>query len=306
VTRKVFHMPIDQQELSATIRNLAAQVGPSVVGINDRGCGVVVGDGLVITNTHNLNGSDIQVSFADGRQVEATVAGADIDGDLALLRVDTGDSPALTEATVAAELGDVVFGLSRPGSRSLRVTTGTVSSVDRAFRGPRGSRIAGGVEHTAPLPRGSSGGPIVDGAGHLVGINTHRVDAGFYLALPAGDEFHRFVERAAAGEVASRRSLGVAVVPPAAARHMRAAVGLAPVEAPLIRGLDENGPAGRAGLRRGDQILRAGDVVISTVEELQRVLAEAGSTLSLRILRGTEEIDVLVDFEATEAPGGEA
>jgi S1-C subfamily serine protease len=87
---------------------------------------------------------------------------------------------------------------------------------------------------------------------------------------------------------------------------MRVAVGLPPVEAPLIRGLDENGPAGRAGLRRGDQILRAGDVAISTVDELQRALGEAGSTISLRILRGTEEIDVLVDFEATEAAGGEA
>jgi S1-C subfamily serine protease len=87
---------------------------------------------------------------------------------------------------------------------------------------------------------------------------------------------------------------------------MRVAVGLPPVEAPLIRGLDENGPAGRAGLRRGDQILRAGDVAITTVEDLQRVLADAGSTLSLRVLRGTDEIDVQVDFESADAPGGEA
>jgi serine protease Do len=299
-------MSLNQQDLSATIRRLADQLGPSVVGINDRGCGVVVADGLVVTNTHNLMSSAIQVSFADGRQVDATVAGADVDGDLAVLRVDTAGSPPLADQAGDVQLGDVVFGLSRPGGRSLRVTTGTVSSVDRAFRGPRGSRIAGGIEHTAPLPRGSSGGPIVDATGHLVGINTHRVDAGFYLALPAGEEFQRFIERASAGEVVARRSLGVAVVPPSAARRMRAAVGLPPVEAPLIRGLDENGPAGRAGLRRGDQILQAGDAAISSVEELQQVLAGAGSTLSLRILRGTEEVDVLVDFEATETSGGEA
>jgi serine protease Do len=298
--------PLDHQELAATIRGLADRLGASVVGVNSRGCGVVVGDGLVITNTHNLSGAETVVTFADGRQVEASVAGADIDGDLAVLRVDTADSPPFTEAEADVELGDVVFGLSRPGGRSLRVTVGTVSSVDRAFRGPRGSRIAGGVEHTAPLPRGSSGGPIVDAGGRLVGINTHRVDSGFYLALPIGHDFRRFIERAAAGEVTTRRSLGIAVVPPAAARRMRVAVGLPPVEAPLIRGLDENGPAGRAGLRRGDQILRASDVAITTVEELQRVLADAGSTLSLRILRGTDEIDVQVDFESVDAPGGEA
>src|SRR5580704_11056500 len=299
-------MSLDHQELAATIRGLADRLGPSVVGVNSRGCGVVVGDGLVITNTHNLSGGGTVVTFADGRQIEATVAGADIDGDLALLRVDTAGSAPFVEAEADVELGDVVFGLSRPGGRSLRVTVGTVSSVDRAFRGPRGSRIAGGVEHTAPLPRGSSGGPIVDAGGRLVGINTHRVDSGFYLALPTGEDFRRFVERAAAGEVTTRRSLGIAVVPPAAARRMRIAVGLPPVEAPLIRGLDENGPAGRAGLRRGDQILRAGDVAISTVEDLQGVLADAGSTLTLRILRGTDEIDVQVDFDAAEAAGGEA
>jgi serine protease Do len=297
---------LDHQELAATIRSLADRLGPSVVGINSRGCGVVVGDGLVITNTHNLGGAATVVTFGNGRQAEASVAGADIDGDLALLRVDTADVPPFVEAEADAELGDVVFGLSRPGGRSLRVTVGTVSSVDRAFRGPRGSRIAGGVEHTAPLPRGSSGGPIVDAEGRLVGINTHRVDSGFYLALPTGDDFRRFVERAAAGEVTSRRSLGIAVVPPAAARRMRVAVGLAPVEAPLIRGLDENGPAARAGIRRGDQILRAGDVAITSVEDLQRVLTDAGSTLSLRILRGADEIDVQVDFESADAAGGEA
>jgi serine protease Do len=299
-------MSLDHQELAATIRGLADRLGPSVVGVNSRGCGVVVGDGLVITNTHNLSGGGTVVTFADGRQIEATVAGADIDGDLAVLRVDTADVPPFVEAEADVELGDVVFGLSRPGGRSLRVTVGTVSSVDRAFRGPRGSRITGGVEHTAPLPRGSSGGPIVDAGGRLVGINTHRVDSGFYLALPTGADFRRFVERAAAGEVTTRRSLGIAVVPPAAARRMRAAVGLPAVEAPLIRGLDEEGPAGRAGLRRGDQILRAGDVTITTVDDLQRVLADAGSTLALRILRGTDEIDVQVDFDSTDASGGEA
>lgn len=296
---------LESTELSSVIRTLADQVGDAVVGINDRGCGVVVADGLVVTNTHNLGGAAMLVTFSDGRQAEATLAGADVDGDLAVLRVDTADSKPVVDTEVEVELGDVVFALSRPGGRSLRVTAGTVSSVDRTFRGPRGSRIAGGVEHTAALPRGSSGGPIVDAAGRLIGINTHRVDPGFYLSLPAGAELRGFIDRAAAGQIASRRSLGVAVVPPIAARRMRAAVGLSPIEAPLIRGLDEHGAASRAGLRRGDQILRAGDVAISSVEDLQRVLADAGSTIELRVLRGTDEIDVLVAFESPDSSGGE-
>jgi S1-C subfamily serine protease len=140
----------------------------------------------------------------------------------------------------------------------------------------------------------------------LVGLNTHRIDNGFYIALPAGDELRSFVEAAAAGQVAARRSLGVAVVPPAAARRMRLAVGLPPIDAPLIRGVDENGPAGRAGLRRGDQVVKAGDLTITTVEDLQGALALAGESIVLRIVRGAEELDVLVEFESDGGPAAEA
>jgi serine protease Do len=299
------------EELEAVVSRTAESAGPAVVGLGRGwgvGSGVVVAPGRVLTNAHNLRHEEVSVRFADGRTAQGRVAGADSDLDVAVVEVDTGEVEPVQwpEEGTAPAIGRAVLALSNPGGRGLRVTPGFIASTARSFRGPRGRRIAGAIEHTAPLPRGSSGGPIVDAGGRLVGINTHRVDSGFYLALPTGADFRRFVERAAAGEVTTRRSLGIAVVPPAAARRMRAAVGLPAVEAPLIRGLDEEGPAGRAGLRRGDQILRAGDVTITTVEDLQRVLADAGSTLALRILRGTDEIDVQVDFDSTDASGGEA
>lgn len=293
------------QDLSLTIRNLAERVGPSVVGVNDRGSGTVVADGLVVTNAHNLNGPEAEITFGDGRRVTASLTGADLDGDIAVLHVDTAGVVPFEDAIADVEIGDFVFGIARPGGRALRVTVGTVSSLGRAFRGPRGRRITGGLEHTAPLPRGSSGGPIVDAEGRLVGLNTHRVDDGFYVALPSGEQFRRFVEQALSGELTPRRSLGIAVVPPTAARRMRIAVGLPPVEAPLIRGVDENGPAGRAGLRRGDLVIKADDETVTTVDDLHRALDGAGNSIRLRVVRGTDEIDVLVDFEATGASGGE-
>jgi len=294
------------QELSSTIRNLADQVGTAIVGVNGRGCGIVVADGLVLTNTHNLNASVAAIVFADGREATAELAGADLERDLALLRVDTAGVTPLEDAEGDVELGDVLFGVSRPGGRALRVTVGTVSSVGRTFRGPRGSRISGGFEHTAPLPRGSSGGPVVDATGRLVGLNTHRIDSGFYLALPAGEELRGFIASAAAGELRARKTLGIAVVPPAAARRMRLAVGLPAIESPLIRGVDERGPAGRAGLRRGDVIVKVGDNAIGSIDDLQGVLSEAGSSIVLRVLRGTDELDVIVEFESDGGPGGEA
>ena len=79
-----------------------------------------------------------------------------------------------------------MFALALPaGGGGVRVTFGTVSSLGRNFRGPRGRLITDGIEHTAPLGRGSSGGPLVDPEGRLLGINTHRPGDGLYLALPA-------------------------------------------------------------------------------------------------------------------------
>lgn len=293
------------QELSTTIRGVAEHAGPAVVGINGRGCGVVIARGRVVTNAHNLGGNQAEVTFASGHVVRAEVAGADLDGDLALLRVDTGDVLPLELAASTTELGDTVFGLSRTGGRVLRVTTGTVSSTDRVFRGPRGRGISGGLEHTAPLPRGSSGGPIVDSDGRLVGLNTHRVEDGFYLALVTGESFTRFLETVESGETTERRQLGIAVVPPAAARRLRAAVGLPAIDAPLIRAVEDNGAAARAGLRRGDVIIKVGDLEITSIEALHRALVGVPNTVSIGIVRGSDELSVLVEFDTEAAARGE-
>src|SRR5262250_2703921 len=178
-------------EVGASIRQLGEGAGTSVVGIGQRwgvGSGIVTGTGRVLTNAHNVRGDRVTVTFADGRTAEGSVAGQDLDGDLAVIEVDTGGAPALAWADGAsAAVGAPVFALSNPGGRGLRVTFGFVSGVDRAFRGPRGRRIAGSLEHTAPLLPGSSGGPVLDAEGRLLGINTNRLGEGFYLAIPADE-----------------------------------------------------------------------------------------------------------------------
>src|SRR5512132_3166903 len=159
-------------EIQASIRQLAEGAGASVVGVGQRwgvGSGIVLGEGRVLTNAHNVRGDQVTVTFADGRTADGSVAGHDIDGDLAVIDVGTGAVPARPWASGAsAEMGMPVFALANPGGRGLRVTFGFVSGVERTFRGPRGRRITGSVEHTAPLLPGSSGGPIVDGEGRLL------------------------------------------------------------------------------------------------------------------------------------------
>jgi serine protease Do len=291
-------------EFSKATADVIAAAGPSVVGVGPGGSGVVVGDGLVVTNAHNLRG-EISVSFQDGRVATATVAGADLDGDLAVLAVGTAGAPALPWSPGEVALGEVVVGLSRPGGRGLRAGVGFVSGLGLAFRGPEGRTVTGALEHSAPLARGSSGGPLVDSEGRLVGINTHRPGEGFYLALPAGEDLKARVDALGRGESPRRVRLGVALAPPRVARKLRHAVGLPQRDGLLVHAVEEAGPAERAGIRRGDLIVSVDGQPITTVEDLAAALTAAAASADLVVVRGVEEVAVAVDFEET-APSGQA
>ena len=183
------------EELSKTVADVAARVAPSVVGVGAAGSGVVVGTGLVVTNAHNIRRDEIVVTFADGRRADGRPAGVDVDGDLAVVAVDTGDAPALGVAGTPVRLGDAVLALANPGGRTVRVSVGFVSALDVTFRGPGGGRVRGAIEHTAPAGAWIVGRPRASTcAGHLVGIDTHRVGDGFYLALPADEELETRIE----------------------------------------------------------------------------------------------------------------
>jgi serine protease Do len=276
-------------------------------GAFGRGAGVVVGPGLVVTNAHNLRGAQVTVTFADGRQETGAVAGADIDGDLAVIQVPTGDIEPLEWADAAAEVGTPVFAVG--GSPfGPRVTFGLVSAVGQAFRGPGGRLVGGSVEHTAPLSRGSSGGPVVDTAGRLLGINTNRLGDGFYLALPAGQELRTRIDRLAQGDVPARRRLGVALVPAPAARHLRKAVGLPERDGVLVREVEENSSAEAAGLREGDLLTTANGRELRTPDDLFAALDALGDdeALSLHVVRGVEDLDVSVRFDADGGEHGAA
>jgi serine protease Do len=176
-----------------------------------------------------------------------------------------------------------------------------VSTSRRSFRGPRGRRITGAIEHTAPLPRGSGGGPLVDLEGALIGLNAIRLDGGLILAVPANAAFADSVERLARGEAPRRLRLGVAIAPAHVTRRLRRAVGLPDRSGVLVRSVAESSPAERAGLERGDLIVRAGAEDVDGVDALYRALdaVAPGSALDLDVLRGADERRVTVTFEET-------
>lgn len=293
-------------ELHDAGRRVRDAAGPAVVRIGrspGRGSGVVTAPGVVVTNAHNLRGDEVTVTFADGRQVVAAVAGVDPEGDLAALTVDTGDAAPLAVADgPAVETGRPVFALGAIPGGGARVSFGVVSATGRHFRGPGGRLISDAVEHTAPLAPGSSGGPLVDGDGRLLGLNTHRLDAGFYLALPVTADLLSRIAALAEGRVPERRHLGVAITPARAARRLRDALGLPERNGVLVAAVEDGSPAAAAGLRRGDLIVGAGGVPVSGADDLFAALAGSGPAISLRVLRQLEEIDVEVTFPAGSGP----
>jgi serine protease Do len=298
-------------EVGVSIRQLAEGAGTSVVGIGQRwgaGSGIVLGEGQVLTNAHNVRGDQVTVAFADGRTAEGTVAARDIDGDLAVINVDTSGVPALPWASAArAELGMPVFALANPGGRGLRVTFGFVSGIERTFRGPRGRRITGSLEHTAPLLPGSSGGPVLNAGGELLGINTNRLGEGFYLAIPADETLRARADALARGESAASPQLGVAIAPGHIARRLRRAVGLSDTDGLLIREVMRDSPAARADLAQGDLIVAAAGQPIRTPDDLFEALQAArGGTIELSIVRGADERVIQVTFDGNGQPGQEA
>ena len=293
----------DPRGATHAARAALATAAPSVVRVGrapGRGCGVIVAEGHVLTNAHNLRDRTTEVTFGDGRAEQGRIAAIDPDGDLVVLEVDTSGAPPAAWAEAAAQPGDVVFAIGRSADGGPRITSGMVSGVDRSFRGPRGRRITGSLEHTAPLARGSSGSPLVDGSGHVLGINTARLADGFYLALPANDDLRSRVDALLRGESVHRLVLGVGLAPADVSRQLRASVGLADREGLLVRSVAPESAADRVGVKVGDLITSADGSDVTTVDHLHDVLdrARPSARTTLHLVRGTEELDVEVSFEA--------
>jgi serine protease Do len=291
------------EEVGRAVSEAADRAGASVVGIGQRwtrGSGVVVAEGKVVTNAHNVRDESVTVTFSDGRTAEGTVGGIDQDGDLAVVSVDTGDASPIDWGQEGASAGSPVVALANPGGRGLRVTLGLISGTERSFRGPRGRRIAGSIEHTAPLPRGSSGGPVVDGEGRLLGINTNRTGEGFYLAIPADGALRERIDALSRGDFRAAPRLGVGIAPPFVARRLRKAVGLPDAEGLLVRAVEDDSPAARAGIEPGDLIVEADGREARSADDLYEALASAGvgGSLILKVVRGSEERSVSVSLAA--------
>jgi len=285
-----------------SIAKLAAEFGPAVIGLREGsrgGSGVIVAAGVAVTLARNVHRDELTVRVGNV-DLAARVAGSDPTVDLAVLRFESPPStkPVGWAADGGVGIGFEVCALADPSGRGLRASHGTVSSAPFALRGPAGRIIEGAIEHTAPLPRGSGGSPLLNADGLILGLNAIRRDEGFVVAWPAGVLRDRVAALAAGARTAPPR-LGVALVGSRQARRLRAAVGLEPVDGLLVRAVDEGSPAERSGIARGDVIVAVDGSPLSDADPLYAALDRAGGReFELDVVRGTDRLTLTTRLEA--------
>ncbi len=265
------------------------------------GSGVIVSpEGYVLTNHHVVQGADdIQLVLSDGRRVTAHVRGSDPESDLAVLKTDEENLPAITFATAdTLQVGDVVLAIGNPFGLGNTVTLGIVSALGRNYLGV--NRFEDFIQTDAAINPGNSGGALIDAAGNLVGINSTIYSQtggsmGIAFSIPVSLARTVFEQIVRDGEV-TRGWLGIQ--PTQVTVAMAKDLSLARPEGVVISGLQPGGPADKAGMRLMDVVTEIGGKTTRNVPQLLARIAELppGTNAKVRVVRGGAdvEVDVLV------------
>jgi S1-C subfamily serine protease len=297
----------DEQALdaySSAVVRVVERIGPAVASLGVRrwrregtGSGFAIApDGILLTNSHVVHqAAQIRVRLRDGSELDATVVGDDPPTDLAVVRVRANDLPFVAvDARTAPIPGQLAIAIGNPLGFDATVSAGVVSATGRMLFG-REHTIDDLIQHTAPLNPGSSGGPLLNSAGELLGINTAMIhqSQGIGFSVPAATAHWVAGQLLAHGRV-RRAVIGIAGVtrPLGRLRELRSEGAATGVE---VREVMANGPAQSAGVQVGDVLLRFDGRPIETVTALSRLLWRwEGAEAALDIARDGRRLTMSV------------
>jgi S1-C subfamily serine protease len=306
---------------SRAVTGAAERVSPSVVNIEvtqnvqrgavrtrsseereRRGGGsgfVFTPDGLILTNSHVVHDArHMEVTFADGRRMPARAIGDDPTSDLAVIRVnEPGLSAAALGDSQQLRVGQLVIAIGNPYGFQSTVTAGVVSALGRSLRSYSGRLIDDVIQTDAALNPGNSGGPLVDSAGRVVGVNTATILPAQGICFAIGINTAKFVASRLLRDGRIRRSyIGVSAQTVPIHRRVVRFYDLRKESGALVLSVEENSPAERSGLRDGDVIVTLENRAVAGVDDLHRLLTEVrvGTTCSLTVLRRTEKLELKI------------
>jgi S1-C subfamily serine protease len=257
-------------------------------------------DGFVLTNSHVVHGAQkIDVALSDGRRLAAELIGDDPETDLAVVRIDaSGLVPATLGDSASLRVGQLVVAIGNPYGFAYTVTAGVVSALGRSFRSDSGRLIDNIIQTDAALNPGNSGGPLADGRGRVVGVNTAVIlpAQGLCFAIPSNTAAFVASQLMRFGRV-KRSVIGLGGQDVPLQRRVVRFFNLPVETGVLIVAIEPTGPAARAGLSDGDIILALDGHAVARIDDLHRLLTESrvGIPCPITILRGTERLTLQIE-----------
>ncbi len=261
-------------------------------------------DGLILTNSHVVHDARrIEVTVAGGRRMPASLIGDDPASDLAVIRIDEPrlDEPGLTAAVLGdsqrLRVGQVAIAIGAPYGFQSTVTAGVVSALGRSLRSYSGRLIDDVIQTDASLNPGNSGGPLVDSAGRVIGVNTATILPAQGICFAIGINTAKFVASRLLRDGRLRRSyIGVSAQTVPVHRRVVRFYDLAKETGALVLSVEDGSPARRSGLREGDVIVALEGHPVAGVDDLHRVLTDVrvGVSCALALLRHTEKLELKI------------
>ena len=287
--------------LSNDLAGAAERASRAVVAVHGRqhmpSSGVLWRPNVVVTAEHTLKrDEEVTVTLADGRNVAATLAGRDSGTDLAVLKLDAGDTVAAELGeTASLKVGHLVLALGRAGERGIQASLGLVSGVSGPWRTWRSGHVDQLVRLDVTLYPGFSGGPLVDVEGRIVGINTSGLSRVMAVAIPVSTANRVIQALLEKGRIA-RGYLGIGMHP---VRLPDGRTGL------IVINVQADGPAGKAGVLIGDVLVKLDGTAVSDHDDVHTHLGpdSVGKQVKAAMVRGGADVEVTI--AVGERPRGE-
>lgn len=309
---------------SSLVNFAAERVGPAVVKIEiiaartrahnsaqgqGQGSGVIFRrDGQILTNAHVVQGANaVRVILADGRHFEAGVIGTDRAHDIAELRIGARNLPVAELSERPLRVGQLVVAVGNPYGLGWTVTSGVVSALGRELPNPRGGTLTDLIQTDAPINPGSSGGPLVDTQGRVVGITTAIVPfaQGLGFAVPTSTALRilgKFIvpERASNAPALGLGGTRTRIADWIVTRHR-----LANVEGVLVLEIKPESPAAKASLKLNDVIVDVNGKAVRTPQEMAKELKQfkRGDSVTVGFLRDSTKRRVTVTLNGKQDAG---
>jgi S1-C subfamily serine protease len=313
--RSSFAPPSDDaallDEYSRTVVGAADRVGPAVVNIDIKqrvngrrgpreiggsGSGFIIApDGFILTNSHVVHDANqIAVSLPDGHEYAAQLVGDDPDTDLAVIRIDASQLVHVRLANSEnLRVGQLVVAIGNPLGFQASVTAGVISALGRSMHSQSGRLIDNIIQTDAALNPGNSGGPLVNSAGEVIGVNTAMIRPAQGICFAIASNTARFVAGWLIRDGRIRRSyIGVAGQNVPLHRRIVRFYNLPLDTGVLVVSVEKDSPAQRADLREGDLIIAFDEQPIGSIHELHKMLMgeQIGVEAKVLIIRHTEKL----------------